>query len=180
MVLHHMCITSVNSFGPVSSSAQSSLPYGLQPAPWQRTRGLCRLRACSARANSIPSYHIPQLVQKPERRMASVVGGLPAEAEEARREQQINAKAQSRREENEKEPVLACRGMGILPMIPTGVQCCHLCNAAPPWRGGSPEGVSPSAGAGCPPGERGTRCRRYVCLSACSAHSGVPRSAACN
>ncbi len=54
------------------------------------------------------------------------------------------------REEKEKDSVLASRGMGILPMIPTGVQCCRLCNAAPPWRDGSPEGVSPSAGAGCP------------------------------
>jgi len=49
--------------------------------------------------------------------MASVSGGHPAKAEEARREQQINAKAQSHREENEKDSVVACRSMGILPMI---------------------------------------------------------------
>ena len=44
-------------------------------------------------------------------------------------EQQINAKAQGRRGENEKDSVVACRSMGILPMIPTRAQCCHLCNA---------------------------------------------------
>ncbi len=57
----------------------------------------------------------------------SVLGGYPAEAEEARREQQINAKAQRRKEVNEKDPVLACRGMGILPMIPPRAgRPCHV------------------------------------------------------
>jgi len=52
--------------------------------------------------------------------MASVSGGYPALAVERKREEKGNAKAQSRREKNEKDSVVACRGMGILPMIPTG------------------------------------------------------------
>jgi len=44
------------------------------------------------------------------------LGGCPAKAEKGRREKENNAKAQSRREENEKDSVVACRGMGILPM----------------------------------------------------------------
>ncbi len=32
-------------------------------------------------------------------------------------EQQINAKAQGRREENEKDSIVGCRSIGILPMI---------------------------------------------------------------
>ncbi len=39
---------------------------------------------------------------------------------EGRREEEDNAKARSRREEDEKDSVVTCRGMGILPMIPTG------------------------------------------------------------
>jgi len=108
--------------------------------------------------------------------MASVSSGCPAKAG---REKGKRGVTQRRREENEKDSVVACRGMGILPMIPTGVECCHLCNAAPPWRG-SPEGVSPSAGAGCPPAERGTGCRRYNGASAWSAESAVPTSATRN
>ena len=52
--------------------------------------------------------------------MASVLGGYPAKAAEGKREEKGNAKAQSRREKNGKDPALACRGMGISPMIPTG------------------------------------------------------------
>ncbi len=51
--------------------------------------------------------------------MASVSGGYPAKAAEGKREARGNAKAESRREEGEKDSVAACRGMGILPMIPT-------------------------------------------------------------
>jgi len=77
-------------------------------------------------------------------------------AGEGKKEEKGNAKAQSRREENEKDFVISCRGMGILPMIPTGVQCCHLCNAAPPWRG-SPEGVPRGTRGGGRMSSRGTR-----------------------
>jgi len=51
-----------------------------------------------------------------------VIPQLPADTElRARKEEgENNAKAQSRREENEKDPVVTCRGMGILPMITTG------------------------------------------------------------
>jgi len=52
--------------------------------------------------------------------MASVSGGYPAKAVERRKQEEGNAKAQSRREEHEKDSVVACRGMGILPMIPMG------------------------------------------------------------
>jgi len=37
-----------------------------------------------------------------------------------KRNEKGNAKAQRCREENEKDSVVACRSMGILPMIPTG------------------------------------------------------------
>jgi len=51
--------------------------------------------------------------------MASVSGGYPAKAVERRKQEEGNAKAQSRREEHEKDSVVACRGMGILPTVPT-------------------------------------------------------------
>jgi len=47
--------------------------------------------------------------------MGSVSGEYPAKAAEGKREEKGNAKAQSRREKNEKDPVLACAGMGMLP-----------------------------------------------------------------
>jgi len=61
----------------------------------------------------------------------SVLGGCAAKAGQGEREEKGNAKAQGRREEeeNEKDSVVACRGMGILPMIPTRAECCRLCNA---------------------------------------------------
>ncbi len=52
--------------------------------------------------------------------MASISVGYPALAVERKREEKGNAKAQSRGQENEKDSVVACRGMGILPIIPTG------------------------------------------------------------
>ena len=52
--------------------------------------------------------------------MASLSGAYSALAMERKREEKGNAKAQSRCEENEQDSVVACRGMGILPMSPTG------------------------------------------------------------
>ncbi len=52
--------------------------------------------------------------------MASVLGGYPAKAAKRRRENENNAKAQGRREKNERDPVLTCRDMRILPTVPTG------------------------------------------------------------
>jgi len=65
--------------------------------------------------------------------MASVSGGYPVLAVERKREEKGNAKAQSRREENDKDCVVACRGRGILPMIPTG---------PPPEAGDAPCGTA--------------------------------------
>jgi len=52
--------------------------------------------------------------------MASVSGGYLALAGREKGEREGNAKAQSVREEDGKDCVVACRGMGIFPMIPTG------------------------------------------------------------
>ncbi len=49
----------------------------------------------------------------------SVLGEYHAKAGQGKREKKGNAKSQSRREADEKNFVVACRSMGILPMIPT-------------------------------------------------------------
>jgi len=49
------------------------------------------------------------------RRDASISGGYLAKAAEGKREEKGDAKAQSRREKNEKDSVVACRGRGLLP-----------------------------------------------------------------
>jgi len=56
---------------------------------------------------------------------ASVLGGCPAKAREGEREEKRRVTprdaGQGRREEEEKDSVVACRGIGILPMIPPRV-----------------------------------------------------------
>jgi len=66
-----------------------------------------------------------------------------------KKEEEPNAKAQRRGEEDENEAVLACRTMGILPMILHGrdARATWGMAFAPAGRrlDGSPEGVWPSA-----------------------------------
>jgi len=66
--------------------------------------------------------HTPVKKKKPFVCNSSVSGEYPAKAGEGKREEKNNAKAQSRREEDEKDtpPWRGCPGMVILPMIPTG------------------------------------------------------------